>query len=706
MFSNRNNDRKPDTGLIKKFQANFSDIMKTTSESNVPDRLIPPLPWPYRPVNPKDLQRDTAQATPELRFTPFLDDQSLPYSSANQSYNKSLNTFNTGLHGLAGDLHTPTLQSRLLTPETLLDQYTSAVTPLHKNKFLKAADPFDPQYLAPTAQDISCGSPLSAYQPSTLVQPDGVDGIYNGSSGEISVGNLALDAQTMSRVVDGESFPEVGKSTVGDNTNFRYQISLNTPTAMIQNPNDIPITYLNKGQTYSLSIVDSKFLLAQTGLTYYRTSIRITFDTIEHASNPNSCWSLWKASSTYDASHKSRNLNAVELVDLGQHEGQAHNFHVERASLDGFAIKWFTNASGVSACTLGIRFNFLSTDFSYSKGVKGSPLRLFAKTETITPGIPELSYCKVKVFRDHGAERKMFTDVSQLKRAIERRKVDYLKALSGGENLGKRKRGSQSIVDTNNMDTRDERMAHLQNNLDAELAEMHRAFSSNRSVSKFCLPGDVKDDPDLFPIQLLDEGTQVPPSMPQPALNNLTPPSTLDSGSRDLTRSPANHRTPKSTGEITTRSNSLVEDKSPTGSNIPSEHAFTERKVPTDRLVPTKSEDADGKSESGDKSTCFYIRFQNGEERPDDFHTALFLTERTAQNLKTKVSQKRNFSLDLGVELFQVRENGLKIRIDDDVVERIPNNQAMSAEISRRLVSDDSTEGERVSGTIEVKLHC
>lgn len=228
---------------------------------------------------------------------------------------------------------------------------------------------------------------------------------------------------------------------------FRYQVSLNTPTAMIHNSNEIPITYLNKGQTYYLSIIDSEPFSEQTGIIQYRTSIRISFDATEHASNPTSCWNLWKANSTHHAKHPNRKFHAVELVHLGRNEGGTDNFHVERASLDGFSIRWFTDASGRSGCHLGIRFNLLSTDFSYSKGVKGSPLRLCAKTEALDQNIAELCYCKVKVFRDHGAERKMFTDVSQLKRAIERRKLKYLKNDSGGDNLGKRKRDSAFVID-------------------------------------------------------------------------------------------------------------------------------------------------------------------------------------------------------------------------------------------------------------------
>ncbi|KAJ5096693.1 hypothetical protein N7456_007414 [Penicillium angulare] len=695
MFNNRKNGRKPDKGLINKFQANFSGIMKPTSES-VLDRS----------VNPKDLQRNTAtQITPEIRFTPFLDDQSIPGSTTNQSWNKSFGNYNRELHGMAGDLHTPTLQSNLLTPETLLSHYTNVVTPLHKNKLSKAEDPFNLQHLVPTSRDISWGNPAPTNQADRSSQPDGDLGTFNGSNGEIPIGDLALNGQIIPGVVSSEDLPNVGKLPASQNTNFRYQVSLNTPTAMIQSSSDVPITYLNKSQIYPLTILDSKPFLTQSVPTHYRTSIRITFDTTEHASNPTSCWSLWKASSANDIPRKGRSMNAVELVDLSQSEGGTTNFHLDKASLDGFSIKWFTHSSGISACTLGIRFNFLSTDFSYSKGVKGSPLRLLAKTETITPDIPELSYCKVKVFRDHGAERKMFTDVSRLKRAIERRKEDYLKALEGGgENLGKRKRGSR-IVDTNNQDYDAERAVNLQRELDAELADMNRAFSSNLPISEFCLPGDVKDDPDFFPIQLSQEETKIPPTMPKPSINNLTPPSTLDSKSmsRNLSRSPNTQRTPQSTGEDTARSASSNEAPNHSGSKISSENAPVGTRVPTERQVSSKHEGATGESGSGDKPTCFYIRFGH-EKKLEDFHTALFLSERTVHNLKTNISLKRNFSADVEVQLFQVKEKGLKVQIDDDVVQRIPNNQVMSAEISQPLPLDDGTEGDGASGAIEVRL--
>ena len=76
-----------------------------------------------------------------------------------------------------------------------------------------------------------------------------------------------------------------------------------------------------------------------------------------------------------------------------------------------------------------MRFNFLSTDFSHSKGVKGIPVRLCAKTEILSSGSPqsppeqsEICFCKVKLFRDHGAERKLASDILHIKKTIEKLK--------------------------------------------------------------------------------------------------------------------------------------------------------------------------------------------------------------------------------------------------------------------------------------------
>lgn len=298
---------------------------------------------------------------------------------------------------------------------------------------------------------------------------------------------------------------------------------------MIKHQNEVPVTYLNKGQTYSLSIADSA---PPTPLqsARYRTHIRISFDEEEQRSKPAACWQLWKEGRGLNEAHqRGGKLQAVEYVDPteGGEEHKRREIQLESASFDGFCITWTPNSARPPDCTIPIRFNFLSTDFSHSKGVKGVPVRLCAKTEGIPAGgnpgsNPEVCYCKVKLFRDHGAERKLSNDVAHVKKSIEKLKQQMAQAEVGGVGFGKRKRGSASVtargaddhpakivkphrrwsVDTQNVGSG--RMS-LEDDLHAKLEMMQDMFTSTRPVSALSLRGDEQDDPVLHPVQLPGE---------------------------------------------------------------------------------------------------------------------------------------------------------------------------------------------------------
>jgi hypothetical protein len=459
---------------------------------------------------------------------------------------------------------------------------------------------------------------------------------------------------------------------------------------MIHDPNDTPVTYLNKGHTYSLSIADSHPPPSANGLVKYRTSIRISFQDPEHTSSPAACWGLWKDTRSREVLQKTGTLNAVELVDLQGNEGRTHPVQLEKTSLDGFCITWLGDSStGIPSCTFGIRFNFLSTDFSHSKGVKGAPLRLCAKTETDMLDTAEMSFCIVKLFRDHGAERKMFNDVSQLKRAIERRKQDFVKVQDGGDSLGKRKRGKYSAYASDQLDNRVQ--AQLQNNLDMELAAMQNIFNSNRPVSHFCLPGERRDDPDLFPVHLMDETVQKTNPI-QPSVQTVTPPSTVGDGSGSPVTSSGN-----------AGSEGSHEKTSPTDMSRATRAVSAED---TGRMEEGLKLKVPGQQVNTRPARCFYLRFQQSGVQQDDYHTAVYLAEPTIQELVEKIAKKQNFSQDHKVVLFRVSPNGMKILLDDDVVQRIPDGQDMSAEVYEYAASEETAPSDSsVPGIIEVRLH-
>src|SRR5690606_4506908 len=104
----------------------------------------------------------------------------------------------------------------------------------------------------------------------------------------------------------------------------------------------------------------------------------------------------------------------IEARDPAEGDDKRTRVELETSSFDGFSVIWTPGANGAAEVNIAVRFNFLSTDFSHSKGVKGIPVRLCAKTspyplDTTKPAADasaEICFCKAKLFRDHGAERK------------------------------------------------------------------------------------------------------------------------------------------------------------------------------------------------------------------------------------------------------------------------------------------------------------
>lgn len=316
---------------------------------------------------------------------------------------------------------------------------------------------------------------------------------------------------------------------------FRFHSTLNAPTAMIKHADEIPVTYLNKGQAYSISIVDTTPQVAQPLPLRYRTFIRISFEDEQQRQRPGACWQLWKEGrGTNEAHHRGGRLQAVEFVDPAQAGGGEiagrPRFEVESASFDGFCVTWSPPPNAPVECAIAVRFNFLSTDFSHSKGVKGIPVRLCAKTEQLVTQSPtsqqsrspELCYCKVKLFRDHGAERKLSNDIQHVKKTIDKLKQQISQLESGMKDFGKRKRSGSmskpgagvsrpgkvpkhkrtwsvsSASDTGNRTAPEE-------DLHVKLQTLTDMFTSTRPASVLFLRGEELDDPDLRPVTLAGE---------------------------------------------------------------------------------------------------------------------------------------------------------------------------------------------------------
>jgi hypothetical protein len=338
---------------------------------------------------------------------------------------------------------------------------------------------------------------------------------------------------------------------------------------MIKNPEEIPITYLNKGQVYTITVMDSTPPTSDLQSLRYRTYIRISFEDDEQRSSPAAYWELWKNGRGLSEAHQhDGRLLAVEYVDFWggeSSETQHPQIQLEKALFDGFCVTWMPNIVTERSphCDILIRFNFVSTDFSYSQGVKGIPVRLCAKTEIVDFTLnsqPEVCYCKVKLFQGHGAERKLSSDVMHVKKMIGRLKQQVVQAEIGSELLDKWK----ISCSTTSKRSRDRSLklskhrrwlAELQNasenatleeNLQMKLASLMHMFSSTSPVSAFKLNLDPQDDPDLFPVYLgaaephddiLDQLLhQVVPESSQPL--STSPTFSCDNGNNSLNLSP------------------------------------------------------------------------------------------------------------------------------------------------------------------------
>jgi len=325
---------------------------------------------------------------------------------------------------------------------------------------------------------------------------------------------------------------------------FRFATTLHAATAMLRHPNDIPVTYLNKRQAYIISVVDTSSAVQNTELKRYKTTVRIAFDEEEQRRTAPACWRLWKdGRGTLESGG---NPDKLRAIDYDATETRAANekksnsdttLQVEEAStsFDRFTVTW-SSTSSQPTVYFSLRFLFLSTDFSHSKGVKGVPVRLVAKTELIgtsnttyqSPLASELAYCKIKLFRDKGAERKLANDRQHLERAIEKLRQQAHQSQNGSpdqnSNMMKKKRHSFTAASTaaggeptqtspQRRHKRDWSISSTASNASVggnpkvpsdeierkrdKVQAMEAMFHSIRQVSVFSLIGDRVDDPSV-----------------------------------------------------------------------------------------------------------------------------------------------------------------------------------------------------------------
>lgn len=506
---------------------------------------------------------------------------------------------------------------------------------------------------------------------------------------------------------------------------FRFHATLNAPTAMVKHADEIPVTYLNKGQAYSLSVVDTQPNIPIAPGTRFRTFVRVSFEDEQQRQKPGVCWSLWKEGrGTNEAHQRGGKLQAVEYVEAGQPaEGDDKRTRVEleSASFDGFSVIWTPGINGAVECNVAVRFNFLSTDFSHSKGVKGIPVRLCAKTTPFPPGAspptadpaPEICYCKVKLFRDHGAERKLSNDVAHVKKTIDKLKQQIAQAESGLKDFGKRKRAGASTMKGADTQRPGKVQKHkrtwsmssassagggtrnaLEEDLHFKLQTLQDMFTSTRPVSVLYLRGEDLDDPDAHPVTL--------PGDSSAELAKVESRDSVAWRDRSAHSSITGSLVSPSPSSLSLASQASVggpsaawQDRPAIGSDPSSRQGSV---PPPSRIAKT---DIAG-SLSGwiealgvDPSyqppvnrapkpvACFYVVRRDAAD-PDarEYHKAVYLMERTLGEFVTRIASKWNIDVNRVQRVVHVLQSGLEVEMDDDVIRELSEGRDMALEVA------------------------
>jgi hypothetical protein len=691
-------------------------------------------------ATPKGLH-DTWRLTPSL-----MDPNSFSFSAfANQPpgyYTPTPGGINTLYHSAAGDLHTPGMgmNTPLSMPHSIhsLQAQDPGLALHHFNPQLVHHGQFHDPYGHHQQQPQQPLHQQQSFAPSQFLHQDSGYGqpLDSGShkTTPIGLGMAPAQQQQQNMGRQQEAIPSqlrMGERSVAAIQNielltkwqlrFRFHATLNAATAMTKHADEIPITYLNKGQAYSLNVFDSVPLPQSTGPIRYRTYVRVSFEDEQQRLRPGSCWQLWKEGrGTNEAHQRGGRLQAVEFVDPnqgGDEETRRSQIELESSSFDGFCVTWSLNPqTGSPDCSISVRFNFLSTDFSHSKGVKGIPVRLCAKTEMIQPpdmpshsGEPEVCFAKIKLFRDHGAERKLSNDIQHVRKTIEKLQQQISQAQQGMVNAGKRKR-SGSIAKsaqrpgkvikhkrTWSIDSEggDGRMS-AEEDLNIKLDEMNAMFNSTRPVSYLYLKGEPEDDPDLFPVQLTGDSQEMTPITRQGTWESkpsATSGVSSPSGSQDISpTSSSASATPKrkfsglQQSTIHEEDDEQIQQQTATSASISPVQTFKVQKTQRDSTPrsPLTALDVDvdyhPPSERPIKPVaCFYVRSRDSEK---EYYRAVYLMQRSVRDLVNSISRKFEVNPGRITQVTHVNARGLRIIVDEDVVRELPEGQDMIVEFA------------------------
>uniref|UniRef100_A0A670KAB3 Grainyhead like transcription factor 2 n=1 Tax=Podarcis muralis TaxID=64176 RepID=A0A670KAB3_PODMU len=181
------------------------------------------------------------------------------------------------------------------------------------------------------------------------------------------------------------------------NSTFRY--TLEATKSLRQKQGEGPMTYLNKGQFYAIT-------LSETGdnkcfrhpISKVRSVIMVVFSEDKNRDEQLKHWKYW---------HSRQHTAKQRVLDIADYKESFNTIgNIEEIAYNAISFTWDVNEEA----KIFITVNCLSTDFSSQKGVKGLPLMIQIDTYSYNNRSNKpihRAFCQIKVFCDKGAERKI-----------------------------------------------------------------------------------------------------------------------------------------------------------------------------------------------------------------------------------------------------------------------------------------------------------
>ncbi|XP_078072857.1 grainyhead-like transcription factor 2b isoform X2 [Mustelus asterias] len=178
-----------------------------------------------------------------------------------------------------------------------------------------------------------------------------------------------------------------------------FQYMLEATKSLRQKQGEGPMTYLNKGQFYSIT-------LRETGankclrhpISKVRSVIMVVFSEDKNRDEQLRYWKYW---------HSRQHTAKQRVLDIADYKESFNTIgNIEEIAYNAISFTWDVNEEA----KIFITVNCLSTDFSSQKGVKGLPLMIQIDTYSYNNRSNKpihRAYCQIKVFCDKGAERKI-----------------------------------------------------------------------------------------------------------------------------------------------------------------------------------------------------------------------------------------------------------------------------------------------------------